>query len=107
MAKNIQHTLLLDVYGEMLTEKQYEALDLYYNEDMSLSEIAANLGVTRQAIHKSIHSAEQYLLELEQTIGYVSHLKKLGNITDRLEEIAAGLDSNELDAQIKKLRQLL
>ena len=48
MAKNLEISVLLDFYGEMLTEKQRDVVELYYNEDLSLSEIAAHSQITRQ-----------------------------------------------------------
>ncbi len=50
MAKNLEISLLMDFYGEMLTEKQREVIDYYYNDDLSLGEIAANEGITRQGV---------------------------------------------------------
>ena len=52
MSKNLDMALLLDVYGDMLTEKQKDTLTLYYDEDLSLTEIAENTGITRQGVHK-------------------------------------------------------
>ena len=65
MSKNIENAILLDTYGSMLTEKQYDTLSLYYDEDLSLSEIAENMGITRQGVHKCIRTAEEYLTQLE------------------------------------------
>lgn len=48
MAKNLEISLLFDFYGDMLTEKQRDVVELYYNDDLSLSEIAENEGITRQ-----------------------------------------------------------
>ena len=56
MSKNIENAILLDTYGSMLTEKQYDTLSLYYDEDLSLSEIAENMGITRQALSLRKHS---------------------------------------------------
>ena len=50
MAKNLEISVLLDFYGEMLTEKQRDVVELYYNEDLSLSEIAAHSQITRQGV---------------------------------------------------------
>lgn len=70
MSKNIENAILLDTYGSMLTEKQYDTLSLYYDEDLSLSEIAENMGITRQGVHKCIRTAEEYLAQLEETLGF-------------------------------------
>ena len=51
-------TMLYDFYGELLTERQKEFFDLYYNEDLSLSEIAENTGISRQGVRDVIVRAE-------------------------------------------------
>ena len=61
-------SFLLDFYGDMLTPKQREFLDYYYNEDLSLSEIAANVGITRQGVRDSIKRAEMQLFEMEERL---------------------------------------
>ena len=45
---------LLDIYGALLTDRQRDVLDLYYNDDLSLSEISENLGITRQGVRDAI-----------------------------------------------------
>ena len=64
MAKNLEISLLFDFYGDMLTEKQRDVVELYYNDDLSLSEIAENEGITRQGVRDSIKRAEAQLLEM-------------------------------------------
>lgn len=54
MDKNIKMSILCQIYGKLLTEKQYQVLDDYYNNDLSLSEIAENLNITRQAVRDNI-----------------------------------------------------
>lgn len=68
MANNPEITMLLDFYGEMLTQKQRDMIDYYYNDDLSLSEIAENEGITRQGVHDSIRRAEQQMFEMEQRL---------------------------------------
>ena len=60
MAKDLGITILLDFYGDMLTEKQRDFLGYYYNDDLSLSEIAENEGITRQGVRDSIKRAEAH-----------------------------------------------
>ena len=60
MAKNLEIALLFDFYGEMLTDKQRDVVELYYNDDLSLSEIAENEGITRQGVRDSIKSCLLY-----------------------------------------------
>ena len=71
MAKNLDIIMLLDVYGDMLTVKQREFLDYYYNDDLSLSEIADNVGITRQGVRDSIKRAEAQLEEMEEKLALV------------------------------------
>lgn len=69
MAKNMDIALLFDFYGDMLTDKQQDVVDLYYNDDLSLAEIAENQGITRQGVRDSIKRAESQLLEMEDRLG--------------------------------------
>ena len=69
MAKNLEVVLLLDFYGDMLTNKQKDFLGYYYNDDLSLSEIAENEGITRQGVRDSIKRAEAQLFEMEERLG--------------------------------------
>lgn len=73
--KTFEMTMLFDFYGEFLTDKQKEYFDLYYNEDLTLSEIAETNGITRQGVRDNLHRAEKTLLETERRIGLV---KKFG-----------------------------
>ncbi len=69
MAKNLDYAVLLDFYGDLLTEKQRDIMQLYYYEDLSLSEIAENENISRQGVHDAIKHAEQYLDDFEEKIG--------------------------------------
>ena len=68
MAKDLKISVLLDFYGQMLTEKQREVVELYYNEDLSLGEIAQNCQITRQGVRDSIVRAERTLQELQREL---------------------------------------
>ncbi len=65
-------TLLFDYYGELLSEKQKTCFDLYYNQDLSLSEIAAEAGVTRQGVYDSLARAETLLRNMEEKTGCIA-----------------------------------
>ena len=84
MAKNLEMTILLDFYGDMLTPRQRDFLDFYYNQDLSLSEIAANVGITRQGVRDAIKRAECQLTEMEQRLGL---LQRFRSVQKGLEEI--------------------
>ncbi len=92
MAKDLHFTLLLDVYGPLLTEKQRETLDFYYNEDLSLGEISEETGITRQGVMNCIKKCEQRLLELEDALGLVERFTQLKADTEKLEAVVSEMD---------------
>ena len=92
--KPLEMSLLFDFYGETLTEKQRELFDLYYNEDLSLAEIAEHAGITRQGVRDSIKRAEHALREMEDKLGLVA---RYGG-TERCAE--------ELMREVERLRAL-
>ncbi len=67
----VEMLLLFDYYGDMLTERQRMCLDLRYNQDLSLAEIAEELGVSRQGVHDNIIRAEAHLQKMEEKTGCV------------------------------------
>ena len=69
--------LLFDFYGEMLTDKQRDVIELYYEDDLSLSEIAENEGITRQGVRDSIKRAETQLLEMEERLGLARRFREV------------------------------
>ena len=82
-------TMLFDFYGELLTERQKEFYELYYDEDLSLSEIAENYGISRQGVRDVIVRAEAYMTEIEDKTGLV---KRFMQRTPHLERIEAAAD---------------
>ena len=72
----LEMTLLLDYYGELLTEKQKTCFDLYYNQDLSLGEIAEEAGISRQGVHDSLARAEAILLDYEKKLGCVARAER-------------------------------
>ena len=81
-------TLLMDYYGGTLTEKQREYLELYYNEDLSLSEIAEITGITRPGVHNIIHRSRTKLVELERSTGIVERFLSVRAELERAALIA-------------------
>ena len=92
MAKNLEISMLYDFYGAVLTEKQRDAIELYYNEDLSLAEIASHSGITRQGVRDSIKRGEYQLLELENQLGLARRFSK---IEEKLEQICTGASEIE------------
>ena len=82
-------TMLFDFYGELLTERQKEFFDLYYNEDLSLAEIAENAGISRQGVRDVIVRAEAAMTEIEDK----THLiRRFFRMQDELTAIDAAAD---------------
>lgn len=105
MSKDLNFTMLLDVYGALLTEKQRETLEFYYNDDLSLSEISEEMGITRQGVMNCIKKCEQRLLELEEEMGLVSRFTELKRGMEELEAVVAcaGINNKEKAEQITQL----
>ena len=80
----LRQTMLLDFYGELLTDKQRECYDLHYNEDLSLSEIAEQLSISRQGVWDNIRRAEMSLSEYEEKTGL---LERFDSIKEKIAEI--------------------
>lgn len=82
MAKDLQISLYLDFYGEMLTEKQREIMEDYYYADLSLAEISEDKDITRQGVRDSIKRAELQLIEMEDKLGLAKKFKQVAeNLT--------------------------
>ena len=102
----IMQTMLLDFYGELLTEKQRECYDLHYNEDLSLAEIAEQSGISRQAVWDNIRRAEAALQDIEEKTGLIRRfqetrrtLDELSALTDRLTALTRG-EARELACRV-------
>lgn len=87
--KDLNYSLLLDFYGPVLTEKQRLILTEYYDEDLSLSEIAENYGITRQGVRDAIKHGEAALDELEQKLGNARRHAAMRADFERLAELAS------------------
>ena len=94
MAKDLEVIMLFDIYGDMLTQKQRDFIGYYYNDDLSLAEIAQNEGITRQGVRDAIKRAESQLYDFESHLG----LKK------RFEETKAGL--GEIRELVKIIKEV-
>ena len=110
MEKNIEISILSQIYKNMLTEKQFEILDEYYNSDFSLSEIAENYNITRQAVRDNIKSGETKLYDLEEKLGLMEKTKKqeeiINNINSKLDNIKTE-DTEKINYIKNELKKLL
>lgn len=116
MAKNLEISYLLDFYGETLTQKQREVMEQYYNDDLSLSEIAENFGITRQGVRDAIKHGEASLLELEEKIGFSARYRKLHETLSRMERLikdakyanaASGLSVVEINRVLNQTLEMI
>ena len=112
MEKNVKVALLFDFYRNMLTARQAESIDLYYNEDLSLAEISEHMGITRQGVRDNIKRAENTLFDTEDRLGLASRFLKIKSdllkIDDIIRDIEASPNVKSLSDDIKhKINDIL
>lgn len=112
MDKNVRICLLFSFYRNMLTKRQIDCVDLYYNEDLSLAEISELLGITRQGVRDNIKRAENTMNDTEERLGLVSKFlgisEKLAKINDIIREIEKSPNVRYLSDDIKhKINDIL
>lgn len=100
MEKNVQISILLETYGKLLTDKQIQMLDDYYNKDLSLSEIAENEKITRQAVRDNLKKGENKLFEYEEKLGIMKKTlmqeKKIASILSEISKIKENSSDKEI-----------
>ena len=103
MERNVEISMLCQIYGKLLTQKQYHLLNDYYNQDFSLSEIAENNDITRQAVRDIIKKGENKLFEYEEKLGFMKRMlnqeEKIIHILSELSKI----EPNNSDKQVSKI----
>lgn len=115
MSKNLAISDLLDLYGPMLTDKQRDVIELYYNQDLSLAEIAEHEQITRQGVRDNIKRGEAFLLEMEEKLRFAEKFKKLVAVTEEItarcteiERVNKGFTySHAIDEHTKTVRALI
>lgn len=98
----LEMTLLFDYYGDLLTERQRACLDLRYNQDLSLGEIAQELGVSRQGVYDNLSRAEALLRNMEEKTGCVRRAKAIRKAVGRILSCAELLASSN-DETVSRL----
>jgi len=98
----LEMTLLFDYYGELLTERQKLCFDMRYNQDLSLSEIASELRVSRQGVYDNLARAEALLRNMEEKTGFVSRDLACRRVVQRVAELAHMLNSHA-DASVRQI----
>lgn len=99
MQKNLEISALFDIYSGLLSEKQQNALEYYYNDDLSLSEISELVGISRQGVRDQLKHAEFYLEQLEGVL----HLYEKSQKTEKILSELKGLAKESNNERIMKL----
>lgn len=106
--KNLKQGYLLDFYGDILTDRKKEVLDMYYNEDFSLAEIAEQIGISRQGVRDIIKKAEEELNFFEEKLGLAENASLLRTHSEKLLDI---IDRNgcaeDLRKEVIEIRKLI
>ena len=85
--------MLFDFYGDLLTDRQKEFYDLYYNDDLSLAEIAENYDITRQGVRDIIVRAERTLEEVEEKTGLIRRFHEIRETAAQLRAVSQEIDA--------------
>ena len=104
MEKKVEVSILCQIYGKLLTKKQYEFIDDYYNNDFSLSEIAENNNITRQAVRDIIKKGESKLFEYEEKLLI---MKKMRDQEKQIQGIIEELNKIKDTSSDKKIEKIL
>ena len=111
MEKNVKVSMLCQIYGKLLTEKQYQFLEDYYNNDFSLSEMAQNYGITRQAVRDNIMKGENKLFEYEEKLGIMKKTmnqeQQIGKILSELEKINSNFSDEKIADILENVKKEL
>lgn len=111
MDKKVEISMLIQIYGTLLTEKQLDILDNYYNMDLSLSEIAENNEITRQAVRDIIKKGEKKLFEFEEKLQIMKKMlkqeKQISNILSELTQIEARFTDEQIAEILEHIKKEL
>ncbi len=101
--KRIEISELLEAYRLLLSDRQRDVLDLYYNDDLSLAEIAEDTGITRQGVRDAIKKGERALFSFEEGLGLVKRSKRVGEVAESLAKLAEERGDTQLEELATKL----
>ncbi len=112
--KLVEIGILFDFYGKLLSDSQYEIIELYYIHDLSLAEIGEELGISRQAVYDTLKRAEHKLYEYEDILGLVNKFKfnkkeisKIALIIDEIEKESKNIDNDKIIKKAKELKEII
>ncbi|MGN0594119.1 MAG: YlxM family DNA-binding protein [Hominimerdicola sp.] len=111
MSKNLEMSNLLDLYGCLLTEKQFNIMDMYYNDDLSLGEIAEDLHISRQGVHDTVKRGEETITDYENKLGLYAqqnaYLKQLNEFKSLAMKIFEECEKVSFSQQIAEKTTIL
>lgn len=111
MEKNVEISMLCQLYGKLLTNKQYEIIDDYYNNDLSLSEIAENNNITRQAVRDILKKGEKKLFEYEEKLEVMKRTlnqeKRIEKALEELTKIQKSYSDKEIATVLENVKKEL
>ncbi len=103
MEKNVQISMLNQIYGALLTQKQNEIIEDYYNQDLSLSEIAQNNQITRQAVRDILKKGEKKLFEIEEKLQFMKRALKQEKRIEKILLELTKIQKNNTDKEIANI----
>ena len=107
MEKELHIGVLLDYYKQLLTQKQAECIDLYYNQDLSLYEISQLLDISRQGVRDNIKRGEKQLLEYEEILGLAEKYDEIEHYLDKTEEKLRTLKDRDAAQELAAYTELI
>jgi hypothetical protein len=113
LKKTIRMTMLFDFYGSLLTDKQQKIIKSYFYNDLSLSEIADNIGISRQGVYDHLKRSEKSLKEYENKLGLLSKYNEIRRNINELEDmlveknILSSKRSDELSKKLESIKSIL
>lgn len=106
-----ENSLLFDFYGQLLSRRQQEVMALYHEENLSLSEIAEEFGISRQAVHDTLKKAEQALGEYESKLGLVGKLlaskKAINDIDEKIDGMIETVSDRTIVSELEKIKAII
>ena len=107
MEKDLRYSMLLQIYGKLLTEKQQEVVGLYYDYDLSLAEISENLGISRQAVLDSLRNACDSLRNYEEKLNILAKNQYLSAEIEKIRILTAEKNFEQIDKVLTEILENL
>lgn len=104
LGKNFIYSILYDYYGNLLKDNQATVIELYYNLDYSLSEIAEELNISRQGVHDALKRAEKALMEYEDKIKLHNKYVKFSEAAESIIQLSSAIDDDKYKDIVEKIK---